>query len=264
LSCLIAAGWGEASADPLPDGVVMYGTGEIARAWLTRPTRRYDHGILGDDIEAGGMAVELRNGRRLEVVLAENRVFEDRRARIADLDGDGSDEIVVVETDLARGAALAVYGLKGDALQRLAATPAIGRSHRWLNPAAIADLDGDGGAEIAIVVTPHIGGRVQIWQYRRGSLRKRAEKNGYSNHAIGSREQELAAVVRLADGRAALALPDQQRRLVAVLVFSGDRLQEIARIDAGGIIAGPVQAIARGRSISVRLQGGRRNVLPVP
>ncbi len=33
----------------LPDGVVVRGTGTIRAAWLTGPTRRYAHGVLGDD-----------------------------------------------------------------------------------------------------------------------------------------------------------------------------------------------------------------------
>jgi hypothetical protein len=40
---------------------------DIAQAWLTRPTKRYDHAILGDAIEAGGLAVKTRDGKTLEL-----------------------------------------------------------------------------------------------------------------------------------------------------------------------------------------------------
>ncbi|MCW8880858.1 MAG: hypothetical protein OQK92_00995, partial [Sedimenticola sp.] len=40
--------------DALPDVVVTEGTGWIRRAWLVFPSRRYDHAILGDDVEAAG------------------------------------------------------------------------------------------------------------------------------------------------------------------------------------------------------------------
>ena len=44
-----------------------------------------------------------------------HRVFEDRLPRLADLDGDGRDEIIVVESDAIRGAALVVLGLRPQA-----------------------------------------------------------------------------------------------------------------------------------------------------
>jgi hypothetical protein len=43
------------------------GKNDIAQAWLTRPTKRYDHAILGDAIEAGGLAVKTRDGKTLEL-----------------------------------------------------------------------------------------------------------------------------------------------------------------------------------------------------
>ena len=48
----------------LPDGRVATGTHDIARAWLAEPTTRYDHGILGDKIEAGSLTIETRDGKR--------------------------------------------------------------------------------------------------------------------------------------------------------------------------------------------------------
>ena len=42
----------------LPDAKVATGKGDIARAWLAEPTTCYDHGILGDEIEAGSLVIE--------------------------------------------------------------------------------------------------------------------------------------------------------------------------------------------------------------
>ena len=61
----------------LPDGKVATGKGEIARAWLAEPTTRYDHGILGDKIEAGALVIETRDGKRQTVRLKDDAVFED-------------------------------------------------------------------------------------------------------------------------------------------------------------------------------------------
>ena len=87
----------------LPDGKVVAGSRDIARAWLAEPTTRYDHGILGDRIEAAALVIETRDGKRQTVRLKDDAVFEDLKPRLADLDGDGHDAIVVVKSYLKRG-----------------------------------------------------------------------------------------------------------------------------------------------------------------
>ncbi len=155
-------------------------TGDIRWAGFSDATGRYDHAILGDAVEAGGLraATADKDGCALWVLLPETKVFEDLSPRIADLDGDGRNEIIVVETDIARGASLAIYGLRNGQLKRLAATPPIGRTHRWLSPAGIADLDSDGRMEIAYVDRPHLARVLRVWSYRHGRLREVAAWKG--------------------------------------------------------------------------------------
>ncbi|MCV2865421.1 FG-GAP repeat domain-containing protein [Albidovulum sediminicola] len=161
-------------------GAAAAASAEIVEASYEAPTARYDHGALGDKIEWG--ALELRTtGERLRVTLPETRVFEDTAPRLADLDGDGAPEVIVVETDLARGARLSVYGEAG----LIAATPFIGRTHRWLAPAGIADLDGDGQAEIAYVETPHLAMVLKIVRLEDGKLVPVAAARGLTNHRNG-------------------------------------------------------------------------------
>lgn len=154
------------------------------------PTGRYDHGILGDAIEHGTLELTTDNGRRLRIVLPETRVFEDTAPRVVDLDGDGQGEVVVVETDIRRGARLAVYGPEG----LIAATPNIGRTHRWLAPIGAADLDGDGAMEIAYVDRPHLARLIRVWRFAGGTLELVGELPGYTNHAIG--ESDIAGGIR--------------------------------------------------------------------
>lgn len=104
---------------------------DITSARLTDPTDRYDHGVLGDALEWGGLEMTLADGRRLQVTLPEDRVFEDVEARLGDFDGDGRPEVMVVETDISLGGSLAIY----DATGKRAATRHIGQTHRWLAPA---------------------------------------------------------------------------------------------------------------------------------
>ena len=163
--------------------------------WLagySSPTRDYPHGALGDDIEWRWLALEASGEpRRLwETTLQPERVFEDVRPRLADLDGDGRPEIVVVETSLTEGASLAIYAPDpaapgGGAPLRIAATPYIGQANRWLAPVGIADLDGDGRVEIAYVDRPHLARVLRIVRLEGDALVEVAAAQGLTNHRFG-------------------------------------------------------------------------------
>jgi hypothetical protein len=136
-------------------------------------------------------------------------VFEDVTARLADLDGDGDREVVLVETDMARGAMLAVY----DASGRIAATAPFGETHRWLAPAGIADLDGDGRIEIAYVDRPHLARELVIVRLEGTDLVELARLPGLTNHRIGDsvirgglRDCGTGPELRLADATWTMAM----------------------------------------------------------
>ncbi len=153
---------------------------EIAGATYAEPTTRYDHGVLGDAVEWGALRLELDDGTARLIRLAETRVFEDLSPRLMQGE-DGAPLAMVVESDLARGARLALYGPEG--LQ--AATPFIGRAHRWLAPVGAADLDGDGRIEVAYVDRPHLARTLRIWRLEGGALVELAGFEGVTNHRIG-------------------------------------------------------------------------------
>ena len=217
--------------DMLPDGEVSQGLGAIRRAWLTGATERYAHGILGDRVEAAGVGVERADGTFLYFDLAEDSVFEDRRARLFDVDGDGVEEIIVVKSYLNAGAALAVLEASDSSLEIAAEADPIGQPNRWLNPAGAGDFDGDGRVEIAYVETPHIGGTLKLYEYNNGTLTADGAARGFSNHAIGSREQAQAAVVDWnGDGVVDLAVPDARRQILRIVTFAGGEFKELERI----------------------------------
>jgi hypothetical protein len=163
--------------------------GEVVWAELAAPTDRYAHAILGDALEWGAMVLTVNTcigcaGLHLTdvtVTLPQDRVFEDVITRTADLDGDGRDEVVVVETNLVLGASLAVYGPAG----KIASTPFIGQPNRWLAPAGIADFDGDGQVEIAYVDRPHLLGDLVYVRLWGDGLVEVARLSGVTNHRIG-------------------------------------------------------------------------------
>ena len=200
-------------------------TGDIRWAGFSDATTRYDHGILGDAVEAGGLraATVNKDGCALWVLLPDTKVFEDLSPRIADLDGNGRNEIIVVETDVARGASLAIYGLRNGKLKRLAATPPIGRTHRWLAPAGIADLDGDGRMEIAYIDRPHLAKVLRVWSYRNGRLREVARLDGLTNHKIG--DAFIQGGIRSCAGEApAILTADAQWTQVMATTLEGGKL----------------------------------------
>jgi hypothetical protein len=155
-------------------------------AWYEDPTTRYAHAVLGDGIEAGTLAVRIAPCSVLRVTLPEAEVFEDLAPRLADLDGDGRAEIIVVQSHRDLGARLAIYAVTGASLTLAAATPHIGQPHRWLAPVGAADLDGDGATEIAYIDRPHLARILRVWRYRDGRLREIASLDGLTNHRRGA------------------------------------------------------------------------------
>jgi hypothetical protein len=207
----------------LPDGRVAIGTRDIARAWLAEPTTRYDHGILGDKIEAGSLVIETRDGEQHTVRLKPDAVFEDLEPRLADLDGDGQDEVVVVKTYLKRGSALAVIGLRKGKYEILAETPPLGAPHRWLNPVGTAAFTGGGKIDIALVRQPHVIGELELWGWRDGDLRKIATLADTANHIAGTRAIDMAAVADFdGDKIPDIAIPSLDRSRLRIVSFAPD------------------------------------------
>ena len=232
---------------PLPDGGVAAAPGTPALAWYVMPTDRYAHGVLGDAIEGGGLAVSLSGDAASPTVatLPDSDVFEDIAPRLVDLDGDGGNEVVTLMSGAGSGGSLAVWGVRDGALALLARTPAIGRPNRWLNVAAIEDFDGDGALDVALVETPHIGGELQLWSgasLLAGAPRELAALRGFSNHAIGSRALDLAETVATADGPV-LVVPGADRRALRAMRYANGGWSEVARLDLPGAVATDIASV---------------------
>ena len=153
---------------------------EITSARYGGPTRAYDHGVLGDDVEYT-LLILRAGGRKIEIDVGEGHVFEDLEPRLADLNNDGRPEVIVVRTNMQLGASLAIYGVDGLITQ----TPPIGRRYRWLAPVGVGDFDGNGRVEIAYVETPHLGKVLKIYNFYNRELVLTAQASGLSNHRIG-------------------------------------------------------------------------------
>ena len=143
----------------IPDSQAVAGSKDIAWVWLGSPTRRYPHGALGSPVHAGSVHVLTRTPPGLmatvELSLPVHRVFEDRVPRLADLDGDGRDEIVLVEADALRGAALVVLVVGVLFLNPLRDSLVIQREQGLLNEALlVADvIEAAGATDAAAMAT---------------------------------------------------------------------------------------------------------------
>jgi len=216
--------------DILSDGLVSSGNGPILKAWLGGATDRYDHGVMADSIEASRLYAQTANGKTVFLELPSNQVFEDRLVRHADLDGDNLEELIVIRTHLQTGAGIASFGLDSGQIKLEAASDTIGLSHRWLNIVGIEDFTGDGTLDIAVVITPHIGGTLTLYQQKGTQLIPVIEQWGYSNHEYGSRELGMSAVLDMnKDGIMDMAVPNENRHDLILLTVKDGEFQTLAR-----------------------------------
>ena len=120
------------AVDALPDARLL--VDERRRIlFLSKPTSRYDHSVLGDGLEAASITlVETEPGARVlnSIHVDPPDVFEGIAPIWADLNGDGEREIIATRSDAEKGARVVVFNEDGE---MVASGPSIGRGYRWRN-----------------------------------------------------------------------------------------------------------------------------------
>jgi hypothetical protein len=181
------------------------GNGEVA-ALVGPSTDRYQHGVLGDAIEATSVLILERHS--LEVIhrydLPAPYVFEDMTVRPVKI--GARDQLAVVRSGPNGGAALALLGLNAGKLES-SLGPDFGQPNRWLNPLV-------GFGELYAIHTPHIGGVLTRYATSKGSLSASRQLEGLSSHSINSRNLEGGAVI--APGM--LIVPNQKHNRLQKIV----------------------------------------------
>ena len=227
----------------------------ITGARYEAPVERYGHFALGRPHEYARVSATTDAGRTLTLLLPDNEVFEDLAPRLVSLVAGEPAELLAIISSREGGARLAMIRLAGDRLELAAQSPAIGTPMRWLNPVAVADLDGDGQAEVAAVITPHIGGTLKVYRRVGGKLVEVASLAGFSNHIYGSSQLALSAAVSVG-GRMHLVVPDTNRLQLRVVALDGGRLQDVRRCALPEALTGVVRVTALSE-VAVDLSGGQ-------
>jgi hypothetical protein len=220
----------------LPDASTVVDEASIMYSY-SDPTERYRHGALGDPTEWGGLAAGFIDGVRQpdRFRLAGDDVFEGLYPLVADIDGDGRNEIVTTVSNLATGARLVVFEYEEGQLRIIAESEPIGSGFRWLHQIAVALFGPNGEIEIAVVRTPHIGGIAQFYRLAGDRLELVAsDAGGYMSHVNGSRNLDQAVAGDFdGDGSVELVLPSRDRRTLIGLRRVGDSVEQAWHLSLG-------------------------------
>jgi len=235
------------------------GAETITDARYAVPVERYGHFAVGRPHEYARLAVSTDSGRKLTLQLPEDEVFEDLAPRLVRLAADEPEDILAIVSRRDSGARLVLIRLSADGLAISAQSPAIGTPMRWLNPVGVADLDGDGRAEIAAVITPHLGGTLKIYRRRGGAFIEIAALAGFSNHVYGTPELALSVPVSIAGGMR-LLVPDAARLHLRIIALENGRLVETGRCALSAPVTGAIRLISPGE-VSVGVLSGRQVIV---
>lgn len=236
------------------------GAETLVEAHYAAPVDRYGHFALGRPHEYARLTATTSTGRKLALQLPDDEVFEDLAPRLVRLAADELEEVLVIVSRRDSGSRLVLIRLNDVGLAISAQSAAIGTPMRWLNPVGVADLDGDGRAEIAAVITPHIGGTLKVYRRSGRELIEIASLAGFSNHVYGSNELALSAPVFIA-GRVYLLVPDATRLHLRIIALDGGRLIEAGRCALSTPVTGPIKRVSP-REISVGVRTGQQIVVP--
>lgn len=230
----------------------------ITEARYASPVVHYGHFALGRPHEYAHLKVETDVGRSLTFELPADEVFEDLKPRIVSFSADKPKEVLAIVSQRNTGSRLVLIRQRDEHLELSAESAPIGMPNRWMNPIGVADLDGDGIAEVAAVITPHIGGTLRIYRRTGRKLVEIASLAGFSNHVYGSSELGMSTMVFMA-GRMHLLLPDATRMRLRLIKLEGGKLVEVGSCAVASRVTGAISAESTSE-ISIGLASGQQTI----
>lgn len=193
------------------------------------PTDKYEHGVLGDKIEAEQLVVVVDSNFYV-LNLGSEHVFEDIRPRLYDVDGDNELEVITIRTSVLTGAAIVIYKVISGQITEYATVPEIGSFYRWLNIVTINDVDNDDIVELVWIQTPHIGGILKVAKIEGGILQVLDEASLYSNHGLGERNLCLSVLTENSNQKV-FYVPSQNRDKIVGFTFTNNQLNIFEEIE---------------------------------
>jgi hypothetical protein len=229
----------------LPDARLIHDGGSRL-LFLSDPSSRYDHGVLGDELEAGSITLVETNPDLVVVSRIEipaPAVIEGLAPIWADLDGDGGREILVTVSDQTEGARLVLYNEEGRILAR---GPAAGQGYRWRHQLAAAALGPAGEILIVDVLRPHLDATLEFFSWKGDRLVLEGELAGYSSHGIGSRNLDMALIGDLdGDGALEVVVPDLSREYLNGVGFTTGKAGLLWSVPLGGKLSSNLAGVTR-------------------
>lgn len=224
-------------------------------AFLSEPTERYAHDVLGDGVEAEAISVAdvAEDGDfevRSRIIPESGGVFEEVSAMW--VEAEGEEFIAVSESADGVGTRVALYSPDGTLA---AAGPFMGEPLKWRHVLAAGPFGAGGEFEVAAARTPHLESVVEFYRpnFETGTLDIVAEAPGYTSHRLDSRNLDTARAGDMdGDGRWELLVPDR----------SYTELAAIRRSEAGAEVAWtlPAEGEISTNIASATDEGGRASI----
>lgn len=229
---------GDPQVRALPDArPVRSSDGRIAV--LSGPTRRYVHGVVGDDLEAGSITVLESSKTGVSVagrIAPESGGVFELVSPLWFEEPGGEQLLAVTESAEGVGSRISVYRPDGNLV---AAGPFYGEPQRWRHLLAAGPFGPNGELEIAATRTPHIGGIVEFYAIDApsGELEITATQPGYATHRIYTRNLDTVRAGDLdGDGRWELLVPDQTYTELGAIRHERDGARVAWTLPAGGVM----------------------------
>ena len=232
----------------LPDGrLVMNSKGQIA-LYANASNQRYVHAIMGDDLEGATLLVLEIVGTEIRVIarvdLPGEDVFEGLSPIWADVDEDGNADLITTVSNGSLGARIRAYLFDGTKFVSEVNGPAIGQGNRWRHQLAWGAFGPNGENELVDVLTPHIGGVVEFYQFDGSSLNIVEGLGGVTSHLIGSRNLDMGVAGDFnGDGQLEIVVVNQARNQLVAIQHTANGAEAVWSLPVDGTVVTNISAV---------------------